>query len=323
MPSRRPSPDHQEAVARRLAHLGAELDAVRREAVADPGPPVAEHSTHTRVRVRVGPRVAGGGPPEPPGPSGPPGPAPDPGPAVVPLPGRHAARRTTGSAGATAGLLPETLRGRYALGPPQLALVALLVAVGLAVTTWWVVRADPRPVAAPPGPQPVAGLATPAALAAPAATAATSPAAAAEQVTVHVSGRVRRPGIVVLDAGARVVDALDAAGGARPGVDLGTLNLARVLVDGEQIAVGVAPSAAAAATGVVPGSGTAGAVPLVDLNTATAEQLETLPEVGPVTAEAILSWRTEHGGFTAVEELLEVDGIGEATLETIAPHVTV
>ncbi|MFC6286680.1 helix-hairpin-helix domain-containing protein [Nocardioides sp. GCM10027113] len=348
MPSRRRHPDHQEAVALRLAHLGAELDAVRREAVADLGAPAAgsfEPSpvvespvvespvvdswpstmpppTHTRVRVRVSPPLTGAVPQEPA--------EPDPGPAVVPLPGRHAdrrtARRTIRVAGAGTGLLPETLRGRYALGPPQLALVAVLVAVGLAVTTWWVVRADPQPVAAPPGPQPVAGLATPAALAAPAApsgTAATSPAAAAEQVTVHVSGRVRRPGIVVLDAGARVVDALDAAGGARPGVDLGTLNLARVLVDGEQIAVGVATSAAAAAAGVSPDGGPAAAAPIVDLNTATAEQLETLPEVGPVTAEAILTWRAENGGFTAVEELLEVDGIGEATLETIAPHVTV
>jgi competence protein ComEA len=140
-------------------------------------------------------------------------------------------------------------------------------------------------------------------------------------VTVDVAGKVRRPGIVVLPAGSRVVDALDAAGGARPGVDLTSLNLARLLVDGEQVLVGLPVPA-----GVV-GSAVASAAPAdgapVDLNTATAAELETLPEVGPVTAEAILAWRTEHGGFTAVEELLEVDGIGEATLATIAPHVTV
>ena len=140
-------------------------------------------------------------------------------------------------------------------------------------------------------------------------------------VTVDVAGRVRRPGIVVLAAGARVVDAIKAAGGARPGVDLSSLNLARLLVDGEQVLVGVAAPA-----GVV-GSLGATAVPtpgvLVNLNTATQPELEALPEVGPVTAQAILAWRTEHGGFTSVDELLEVDGIGEATLATVAPLVTV
>jgi competence protein ComEA len=78
----------------------------------------------------------------------------------------------------------------------------------------------------------------------------------------------------------------------------------------------VAGTAAAAASGAPPG-------PLVDLNTATQPDLEALPEVGPVTAQAILAWRDEHGGFTAVDELLEVDGIGDATLAKIAPHVTV
>jgi competence protein ComEA len=191
------------------------------------------------------------------------------------------------------------------------------VAAGLAVTTWWVVRSDSRPVAAPPGPQAVSGLATPAATAAPVVAGAAP--SSSGQVTVDVAGKVRRPGIVVLDAGARVVDALEAAGGARPGTELTSLNLARVLVDGEQILVGVpAVPGEAAAAPAPPGSG-----PLVDLNTADTATLETLPDVGPVTAEAIIAWRTEHGGFTAVDELLEVDGIGEATLETIAPHVTV
>jgi competence protein ComEA len=135
-----------------------------------------------------------------------------------------------------------------------------------------------------------------------------------------VAGKVRRPGIAVLDAGSRVVDALEAAGGARAGVDLSALNLARVLVDGEQVLVGVpAPVGAGTATEVAPGA----PGPLVNLNTAGMAELETLPDVGPVTAEAIIAWRTEHGGFTSVEELLEVDGIGDATLETIAPHVTV
>ena len=112
------------------------------------------------------------------------------------------------------------------------------------------------------------------------------------------------------------------SGGARPGVDLASLNLARLLVDGEQIVVGVPPSAgvAGAASPLPPGS-TDG--PLVNLNTADQALLETLPDVGPVTAEAIIAWRTEHGGFTAIDELLEVDGIGDATLAELSPHVTV
>lgn len=216
-------------------------------------------------------------------------------------------------------MVPETIRGRFALGPAQLSLVAVLVAVGLAVTCWWVVRGDPRTVASPVTPDPVAGLATPVASAAPEPAPSVS-ASAGGSVTVDVAGKVRRPGIVVLGLGARVVDALEAAGGARRGVDLSSVNLARVLVDGEQLLVGL-PSVGGVAGAAVPTAGSGG--PLVNLNTATQTELETLPDVGPVTAEAILAWRSEHGGFTAVEELLEVDGIGDATLATIAPHVTV
>ena len=220
--------------------------------------------------------------------------------------------------------MPATLRGRIALGPGQVAVVAVLVAVGLAVTTWWVLRGDPQPVAAPalgvPAAGPASALATPAAVAVPTAEGSPSPTGAGE-VTVDVAGKVRRPGIAVLPAGSRVVDALEAAGGARPRVDLSSINLARVLVDGEQILVGVPVAVGAAGPAASAPAGPA--APLVDLNTAGTAELETLPDVGPVTAEAIIAWRTEHGGFTAVEELLEVDGIGEATLATITPHVTV
>lgn len=262
MPLRRPSPEHQEAVSRRLALLSAEL---------------------------------GHAPPPP----------------TVPVPGRHAAHRP-------AALLPATLRGRVVLGSPQLAVVSVLVAVGLAVTCWWLVRGDADQLEAP-AITPVTAAATGVALVEPSPSATGPPSPDAGSVTVDVAGKVRRPGIVVLEAGSRVIDALEAAGGARDGVDLSSLNLARVLVDGEQLLVGVAvPSgvAAAAATGS-PGG------PLVDLNTATQAELEALPEVGPVTATAILSWRDEHGGFTAVDELLEVDGIGDATLAQLAPLVTV
>jgi competence protein ComEA len=267
--------------------------------------------THTRVsRTRQAPK---------PGPVPAPEPAADPGPApIVPQPGRHASRRPARSIADT---LPPTLRGRVALGPAQLAFVAGLVAVGLAITCWWVIRGDPQEVAAPVVSSPADDLATPAVPAA-SASATDGPAAPGGKVTVDVTGKVRRPGIAVLDAGARVIDALEAAGGARPGVDLTTLNLARLLVDGEQIVVGVAaPTGLAGAVTPIPPDATAG--PLVNLNTADQALLETLPDVGPVTAEAIIAWRTEHGGFTAVDELLEVDGIGDATLATLTPHVTV
>jgi competence protein ComEA len=152
------------------------------------------------------------------------------------------------------------------------------------------------------------------------ATGAEDPAATGS-VTVDVAGKVRRPGIAVLDPGSRVVDALKAAGGARDGVDLSGLNLARVLVDGEQILVGE-PAPVGLAASAVPSAGAPGG-PLVNLNTASEAELEALPEVGPVTAQAILAWRTQHGGFSSVDELLEVDGIGDATLGQLAPYVTV
>ncbi|GAA1153900.1 ComEA family DNA-binding protein [Nocardioides aquiterrae] len=229
----------------------------------------------------------------------------------VPVPGRHAARRSVS-------LLPEPLRGRIALGPAQLAVVAVLLAAGLVVTCWWVLRGQAERVEAPP---PVSVASAPPLVDASPVAASASASAATGSVTVDVTGKVRRPGIVVLDAGARVVDALEAAGGARPGVDLSGLNLARVLVDGEQVVVGVpAPAGAAASALASPG---APGGPLVNLNTASQSELESLPEVGPVTAQAILQWRDEHGGFTAVDELLEVDGIGDATLSQVAPYVTV
>ncbi len=180
------------------------------------------------------------------------------------------------------------------------------------------VRAEPGAVTPVAPPVPADGLVeagSPASTASPVGEASTT-------VTVDVAGRVRRPGIVVLDAGARVVDALREAGGARPGVDLGDLNLARVLVDGEQVVVGVPPPVTGLPTTSVssPGAPTG---QLVDLNTADLVALESLPEVGPVTAQAIVTWRDTNGGFTAVSELLEVDGIGEATLAAMAPFVTV
>jgi competence protein ComEA len=148
------------------------------------------------------------------------------------------------------------------------------------------------------------------------------------QVVVHVVGQVKRPGLVRLAAGARVADAIAAAGGARPSADLSGLNLARVVVDGEQVQVlapGEAPVAGAPGPGTAGGAGAAASGAgggLVNLNTADLAALDTLPGVGPVLAQRILDWRAEHGRFTSVEELGEVTGIGDKLYAQIRPKVT-
>ncbi|CAM5416249.1 Helix-hairpin-helix DNA-binding motif class 1 domain-containing protein OS=Streptomyces aurantiogriseus OX=66870 GN=GCM10010251_37330 PE=4 SV=1 [Streptomyces aurantiogriseus] len=133
----------------------------------------------------------------------------------------------------------------------------------------------------------------------------------AAEIVVDVSGKVRKPGIHRLPAGSRVVDALSAAGGVKPGTNTDGLNRARFLVDGEQVVVG-GPVVGGAA-GAPPASGAVGGAPAapVSLNTATVEQLDTLPGVGPVLAQHIVDYRTQHGGFRSVDELREVNGIGE------------
>lgn len=129
------------------------------------------------------------------------------------------------------------------------------------------------------------------------------------EVVVDVTGKVRRPGVRRLPTGSRVADAVKAAGGALPGADTGALNLARLVADGEQVAVGVP----------VPAPGATGA--LVSLSAATPEQLETLPGVGPVLARHIVDYRTQHGGFTSVDQLDEVTGIGDRRLADLKPLV--
>ncbi|MFJ2584332.1 MULTISPECIES: ComEA family DNA-binding protein [unclassified Streptomyces] len=141
-----------------------------------------------------------------------------------------------------------------------------------------------------------------------------------------MSGKVRRPGIRQLPSGSRVADALRAAGGVRAGADLTGLNRARVLMDGEQIVVG-APSgtsteggAGGVALGSSGGGGSAAAGP-VSLNTATVEQLDTLPGVGPVLAQHIVDYRAQHGGFRSIDELREVNGIGDRRFADLQPLV--
>ncbi|HET6627040.1 MAG TPA: helix-hairpin-helix domain-containing protein [Nocardioidaceae bacterium] len=278
-----------------------------------------------------------------------PGSAPAAGPSVEPpraAGGRHVRRPVPAPArivGWVHDRLPPTLQGRVQLGSSHLTVVALLVAAALAVTAWWVIRADggtvvPTAAGASTGASPALPLAAASGAADPVAGAddesttesATDPTAGRPSssgrpvVVVDVAGKVRRPGIATLPVGARVVDALEAAGGARRGVDVTVLNLARVLVDGEQIVVGVPPPAGVAAPAAsAPGAAGEGSPgPLVNLNTATQTELETLPGVGPVTATAILQWRTDNGAFSSVDELLEVSGIGDATLSELAPFVT-
>jgi competence protein ComEA len=140
-------------------------------------------------------------------------------------------------------------------------------------------------------------------------------------LVVHVAGWVRRPGVYRLHRGQRVIDAIDAAGGLRPGADLGALNLAAVLTDAQQVLVArAAPPAAPSG----PEAPIAPATPaLVNVNVATPEELETLPGIGEVLAAAIVAYRDEHGPFTSVDQLMDVSGIGEVTLEEIRDLVTV
>ncbi|MEH0423329.1 helix-hairpin-helix domain-containing protein [Streptomyces sp. B21-083] len=146
--------------------------------------------------------------------------------------------------------------------------------------------------------------------------------AAGAQIVVDVSGKVREPGVHRLPAGSRVTDALRAAGGVRPGTKTDGLNRARFLVDGEQVVVGGAVPVPGAVMGGTGGSGgggaggsmggpAAGPAAPVPLNTATVDQLDTLPGVGPVLAQHIIDYRTQHGGYRSVDELRDVNGIGD------------
>jgi competence protein ComEA len=147
-------------------------------------------------------------------------------------------------------------------------------------------------------------------------------------VFVHVTGAVNKPGVYQLPAGARVIDCVTAAGGARPDADLSSINLARPLTDGERVYIprrGEVPPA-----GVAPpdpsgggGGGSGNASAKVNINTASASELEQLPGIGEVIAQRIVDYRTQHGPFKTVRDLLKVEGIGEKKFESIQDHVTV
>jgi competence protein ComEA len=190
------------------------------------------------------------------------------------------------------------------------AVLAVLVAVVLLVGGSILLLGGSPPVEQPPL-LPAARDSPPAVNAAPAK-------AAESSLVVSVVGKVHSPGLVTVPAGTRVADALRAAGGALDGTDVTALNLARKLSDGEQLNVGIPPPPNAQSADNVaapPGK--------LDLNTASAEQLDTLPGVGEVTAKKIIEWRTSHGTFTSVDQLQQVDGIGATRFSRLREQVTV
>ncbi|MFC0622665.1 helix-hairpin-helix domain-containing protein [Kribbella deserti] len=238
------------------------------------------------------------------------------------------------------GLVDRLRGGRWALAPKHLGVIAIVLVLGLLWAGWTVLKSRPEPISvdrvpvgvtsgSPVGGSPHDGASNP-------PTPDTngtrppspSPSADPARVVVHVAGKVRRPGLIRATTGARVADVLAAAGGALPGVDLTTVNLARQVQDGEQILIGVAGAEQSdgrpdpkPSTGGDKSSPAAGQ-PL-DLNSATSAQLEALPGVGPVLALRIVEWRTQNGRFTAVEELLEISGVGAKKFEALRPHVRV
>lgn len=139
-------------------------------------------------------------------------------------------------------------------------------------------------------------------------------------VFVHVAGAVRRPGLYELPEGARVADAIAAAGGATRRAEIDLLNLAQVLTDGLKVEVPRKGEAAAVSSGAGAVQPSPGAP--ISLNSADQATLETVPGIGPVRAGAIIAYREEHGGFSSVDELLDVSGIGPATLAAIRELVT-
>ncbi len=253
-------------------------------------------------------------------------------PARVPAPGRHAVDRAGSAVGEWVDdRLPATVRSRLSFSGQHLVVLSGVLGIALALAGWLALRGGSEQEAVPQtkfvAQQTHASAVTGAAPSMAAATGSASGSApdgaAGAAVVVDVVGKVRRPGIVTLPAGSRVNDAVVKAGGLRAGARTDAINLARVLVDGEQIVVGqparavAAPDAAASTT-----SGAAASGALVNINTAGLSELDELPGVGPVTAQKILDYRTAHGAFTSVDGLLEVDGIGDKTLADIAPRAT-
>ena len=231
----------------------------------------------------------------------------------------------------TAGDQEQPPRRSVRIAPAGRALGGLALLVALAVATavvaWWFARPRDQPL--PPRVRTV-GAPLRAGTFEPGQADAPQPAApvGTGRLFVHVVGAVRDPGVVELAPGSRVTDAVAAAGGVTRAAAPASVNLARPVVDGEQVVVArrgapapaLAPGSRAAAG--VPGTSSPAPGP-VDLNSATLDTLDALPGIGPVLAQRILDWRTTNGRFSTVEELGEVSGIGEATLGDLRALVRV
>jgi competence protein ComEA len=197
-----------------------------------------------------------------------------------------------------------------------LVLVGALIIGGAAL---WYVRSLPSPVRIDAG-SPLSGPASPATLPSPSAQVSSGP------IVVYVSGLVRYPGVYQFHLGDRVVDAIRRAGGARDKADMTSLNLAELLSDGEQIIVAAKGPAPGLGGSVVTGGVENGGVDpggLVNLNTATLDELETLPGIGPALGQRIIDYREQNGPFQSVDDLLNVSGIGEKRLADLRSKVTV
>ncbi|MFC5679296.1 ComEA family DNA-binding protein [Aeromicrobium endophyticum] len=207
---------------------------------------------------------------------------------------------------------PEPAAARRRLDIPHARALAAVAVAASVLLVWWLLAGRPQ-TSEPVEPLALASTSSPSVPGAP---------ASAAPLIVDVVGKVRQPGIVTLPKGSRVYEAIQAAGGLKGRVDTTSLNMARELTDGEQVLVGLEPADPAVSPGAAPGAA-APAGTKVNLNTATLEQLDTLPGVGPVTAQAIVTWRESHGRFGSVDDLLDVKGIGDATLAELRDLVVV
>ncbi len=245
--------------------------------------------------------------------------------------GRHAIPRhshsSAGDSQHTDALSAESLRDTWwrVWSPGAARAVALALVVLLAIAAWWWWQGRPRPMDLAPA---AGDVITQGVLIDPdtGSPADRHNSREDQTVTVHVAGRVRKPGVVTLPAGSRVADAIAAAGGLRDDAGRIVVNLAALLADGERLEVRRGSRFPLPAPGggmASDGSGSVAPGGTVNVNTATASQLESLPGIGPVLAGRIIAWREANGTFTSVEILGEVAGIGPVLLDNLRPLVSV